>query len=100
MYDTDLPSQYDLLSDSEKSNLCNWIRNNLVPIKSFNTSITSYGLKHLMEHDNPDLCFYNGAFKGAMLSCGFKVKDKNSTNWVFNISNRSLSLIKQRLEFK
>ena len=34
----------------------------------------------------------NGQFKGAMLLSGFKAKDAEDLNWVFNISENSAAL--------
>jgi hypothetical protein len=82
------PEAFDFLAPGQQKHLIEWINANFEPIKTFNTRHTSYGLKHVFESDGG---FYisNGAFKGAMLKCGFKVKDKSALNWVFNISERS-----------
>lgn len=81
----DMPERFQELPEQRKEFLLNWISENLIPIKSFNTYHTSYGLKHLI----PNEYFTNGEFKGAMLELGFKVKNKRELNWVFNISERS-----------
>lgn len=83
----DDPNLFNELPDEDKQKLLNWIDENFYPIKSFNNKHTSYGLKH-------KLPFYitNGAFKGAMLVAGYKVKNKSDRNWVFNISQKSKCL--------
>ncbi|NRS51002.1 hypothetical protein [Brevibacillus sp. HB2.2] len=85
------PEAFDYLTLGQQSHLTDWIKANLDPIESFNTRHTSYGLKHIFEKTGG---YYvgNGAFKGAMLKCGFKVKDKAAINWVFNISEKSKAL--------
>ncbi|AUJ26584.1 hypothetical protein [Virgibacillus dokdonensis] len=91
------PEAFDDLTSKEQKHLTDWIKNNIAPIKSFNTRQTSYGLKHRFEDDGG---FYigNGAFKGAMLACGFKVKDKSAKNWVFNVSEKSIKIIRNRIQ--
>jgi len=82
------PEAFDYLTPGQQDHLTRWIKENFDPIKTFNTRHTSYGLKHIFER-NGGFYVSNGAFKGAMLKCGFKVKDKSALNWVFNISERS-----------
>jgi hypothetical protein len=83
------PEAYDYLTPGEQKHLTDWIKANLEPIQGFNLRHTSYGLKHIFEKTGG---FYigNGAFKGAMLKCGYKVKDKSALNWSFNISEKSI----------
>lgn len=82
------PEAFDYLTPGEQKRLTDWISKNLGPAKTFNDRHTSYGLKHVFESNGG--CYVgNGAFKGAMLKCGFKVKDKAALNWVFNISEKS-----------
>ena len=89
----DYPEMFDKLPDERKKLLLDWIDTNLYPIQGFNTNHTSYGLKHRIKFpEGIDHYFYNGEFKGAMLKCGFKVKDKDALNWVFNISQKSPGL--------
>ena len=45
-----------------------------------------------------DEYFTNGEFKGAMLESGYKVKDKTTQNWVFNISQRSPIIMKKKFK--
>lgn len=74
-------------------------------IKSINRNHTSYSLKHLFENYhrdsfykcNDDSYITNGQFKGAMLYCGFNVKNKEDLNWEFNISERSFKNIHREI---
>lgn len=88
MYDTDLPSQYDLLSDEQKVHVCSWIKNNLVQIRTFNKRQDSYSLHGFYKRSTCH-SIRNGAFKQAMKNCGFKVLDESAQNWKFNVSNKS-----------
>jgi len=94
MESIDQPERFHELSEERKQFLLNWIADNLLPIQTFNTKFTSYGLKHLID----DEYFTNGEFKGAMLESGYKVKDKTTQNWVFNISQRSPIIMKKKFK--
>lgn len=83
------PNEFENLSQEEKLTLTSWVATYLDQIKSFNDRHTSYGLKHLFENSKEGFYVSNGAFKGAMLDCGFRVKDKSALNWVFNVSEKS-----------
>ncbi|MEK4148958.1 hypothetical protein NST02_18005 [Robertmurraya sp. FSL W8-0741] len=87
------PEAFDYLTPGEQQQLIKWIESNFEPIKSFNERRTSYGLKHIFE-SNGGFYIGNGAFKGAMLKCGYKVKDKTALNWIFNVSEKSIKLLK------
>ncbi len=82
------PEAFDYLTPGEQQRLVNWIEANFDAIKTFNQRHTSYGMKHIFEA-NGGFYISNGAFKGAMLKCGFKVKDKAELNWTFNVSEKS-----------
>lgn len=82
------PEAFDYLTPGEQKHLTDWIKENLEPIKTFNLRHTSYGLKHIFER-NGGFYIGNGAFKGAMLKCGFRVKDRSALNWKFNVSEKS-----------
>lgn len=91
------PEDFELLTSQEKEQLVNWIRTNLVPTQTFNPKHTSYGLKHYFENSPGGFYISNGAFKGAMLACGFKVKDTSQLNWIFNVSEKSIKQIRKSL---
>ncbi len=80
------------LTEQEHLILLDWIKNNLIPIQSFNDVKTSYGLKHLFENSEKGFYIDNDCFKSAMLECGFRVKNERDLNWVFNISQKSHAL--------
>lgn len=82
----DSPLSFNDLSSVEQETLVHWCYE-LEPIKSFNDKRTSYGLKHIYERTTGNYVG-NGAFKGAMLLVGFKVKNLDSLNWIFNVSER------------
>ena len=73
----DSPKEFDKLPKERQALLLDWIECNLSPIQSFNPRHTSYGIKHLIHLPQEDSYFTNGAFKGAMLKCGYKVKDES-----------------------
>jgi hypothetical protein len=74
--------------DSESAQtVLNWIRCNIHPRKTVNPHYSSYGLKHLLEHDT-GIYLTNNQFKDAMLQCGFRPKDPNELNWTYRISIR------------
>ena len=79
----------DKLNKENKEKLLQWIKKNFIPIKSTNYKCsTSYGLKHLIQHQE-GLYVTNEQFKEAMLLCGFRPGNPNCKNWCFNISQRS-----------
>lgn len=88
----DMPERYEELTEERKQFLLNWIADNLLPIQSFNDKHTSYGIKQWIEGDY----FTNGEFKGAMLASGYKVKDQNMQNWIFNVSERSPIIVNKK----
>lgn len=89
MYETDKPEQFDLLSPEQQKQLCSWIKENFIPIKTFNPKAESYFLHATFEHSPNGFYINNGMFKQAMKQCGFKVKDERQQNWIFNVSIKS-----------
>jgi hypothetical protein len=83
----------ELTLDQQKA-LTDWINGNFLKIQSFNFRHSSYDLKHKFEKSENGFYMGNGAFKGAMLRCGFKVKDESTQNWTFNVSEKSPALVK------
>jgi hypothetical protein len=78
---TDHPqAEIDLVMD--------WIRQNIVPGRTPLQERTSYGIKHILEHDT-GLYLTNNEFKDAMLMAGFKPVDPNALNWTYRISRKS-----------
>ena len=65
-----------------------WIRMNIIPVKTHNPYSSSYWIKHVLEHDT-GIYVTNNQFKDAMLMCGFTPVGENDLNWTFCISKRS-----------
>lgn len=87
----DSPEAFYRLSLNKQNELIEWCKK-LNKIKSYNKHHSSYGLKHMFEHNH--FYVYNGQFKGAMLLAGFNVKNIRDLNWYFNISEKSIRNIK------
>ena len=76
------PNEFEKLPEYKKDLLIEFCYK-FKKIKSINRKNTSYGLKHLFENYhresfsefNDNSYITNGEFKGAMLYCGFDVKD-------------------------
>lgn len=49
---------------------------------------TSYGLKHILEHDT-GIYLTNNEFKDAMLICGYEPVNPQELNWTYCISKKS-----------
>lgn len=88
------PKSFEQLTAGEQQKLVEWINTNFDSIKSINERHTSYGLKHIFEN-NGGFYISNGAFKGAMLQCGFEAKDESALNWKFNVSEKSIKAIQK-----
>ena len=74
--------------DSESAQtVLNWVHCNIHPRKTVNPFHSSYGLKHLLEHD---VGFYltNNQFKDAMFRCGHRPENPNELNWTYRINVR------------
>ena len=80
----DSPAMYEELTLEEKARLADWIAEKLTLRKTANFNHSSYGLKHLFEHDT-GLYVYNGAFKGAMQAAGYMAVDPKEQNWHYKI---------------
>ena len=61
-----------------------WIKNNIEHADSILEDCTSYGLKHLLEHDT-GVYLTNNEFKDAMLLAGFEPVDPDVLNWEYRI---------------
>ncbi len=83
------------LSEQEHAALINWIKNNFIPIETFCDIKDSYGIKHIFEFSPGGFYVDNDTMKFAMLECGFRVRNKNTENWVFNISRKSPAFTQQ-----
>lgn len=74
--------------EEEQKIVLDWIRRNILPRKTVLHERTSYGLKHLLEHD-VKIYLTNNEFKDAMMMCGFEPVDPNMLNWIYRISAKS-----------
>ena len=61
-----------------------WIRNNIRKSRTICEGRTSYGLKHILQHDT-GIYLTNNAFKDAMLLAGYAPVNPNELNWRFRI---------------
>ena len=89
--DIDRPNQFLNLESDVQSMVLKWCKEFFTPTKLFNEKHTSYGLEHILQNYNGTY-LTNGQFKGAMLLSGFRVKDVEDLNWIFNISENSAAL--------
>lgn len=89
--EVDRPSQFLNLGSDVQATVLKWCKEYFIKTKSFNEKYTSYGLKHILQHQNGTY-LTNGQFKGAMILSGFDTKNINDLNWVFNISEQSAAL--------
>lgn len=83
------------LSDDEQKLVLDWIRVSFMPIKTVNKRHTSYGLKHLLQHET-GLYLTNNQFKHAMLLSGYYPEKAGDLNWCFRISEKSPALKRTR----
>jgi hypothetical protein len=85
---TDLNNEYnrntDTYRDCEKE-VSEWINAHIKPSKRIYPYVTSYGLKHMLDHDI-NIYLTNNQFKDAMLLAGFYPVDENELNWKYRIT--------------
>ena len=62
-----------------------WIRNSIRPAGTILAGRTSYGLKHILQHDT-GVYLTNNQFKDAMLLAGYKPANPNELNWRYRIA--------------
>ena len=61
-----------------------WIKNNIRPAKKILQGRTSYGMKHILEHDT-GIYLTNNEFKDAMMLAGYNPVSPNELNWRYRI---------------
>jgi hypothetical protein len=83
------PERFNDLTSTERDALIEWIEENLIQSKRFYMRFSSYQFRGYFERRPGGFYVCNGAFKGAMLNLGFRVKDPKEVNWNFNISPKS-----------
>jgi hypothetical protein len=84
---------YLLQSGEEFRKACNWITDNLTPIKNVNKNYSSYSLKLVAQKEIGYIG--NGVFIAAMHECEFTVYPKKY-NAMFNVSTRSVKAARKR----
>lgn len=89
----------DLLSDLPEE--CQkvariWVMAYMIPTQTANKHYTSYGLKHILEHDT-GIYMTNNQFKDLMLQMGHEPVDEHAVNWCFRISESGLKLAGERI---
>lgn len=72
------------LNAKEQSEISEWIKRNIRPARKVLQGRTSYGLKHVLEHDT-GIYLTNNQFKDAMLSAGYTPVNPNELNWRYRI---------------
>ena len=74
----------------EQQQVMAWIRRNIPPRKTENQRHTSYGIKHILQHDT-GIYLTNNEFKDAMMLAGYQPVDENALNWTYGISEKSVA---------
>ena len=87
MYKSDMRTELKGTDPRYNVTMC-WIQRNLAPKKSANQTHSSYGIKHLLQHDT-GVYLTNGEFKDAMIKSGYDPINPNDQNWYFRLSERS-----------
>ncbi|MBN4083809.1 hypothetical protein JXZ92_03210 [Mycoplasma sp. CSL10137] len=76
------------IDEKKQEIVFNWIDENIMPRKTKLETITSYGIKHLLQKDT-GIYLTNNQFKDAMMHCGYKPVNPNELNWTYRISKKS-----------
>lgn len=71
-------------SDDVRNKVESWINKNIHTARKILSGWTSYGLKHILEHDT-GIYLTNNEFKDAMLKAGFSPVDPRELNWRYRI---------------
>ncbi|MCD7812191.1 MAG: sterile alpha motif-like domain-containing protein [Ruminococcus sp.] len=72
-------------TDAEIHAVAVWIQKNIRHEKKVLDGRTSYGMKHILQHDT-GIYLTNNEFKDAMLLAGFQPVNPNELNWRYKIS--------------
>ncbi len=76
------------LSEQAQKLFMEWVETRLIPRKTAYTSIGSYNLKHLLQHDTGVYTSHN-QFKDGMMQAGYEPRNMNEYYWHFGISSKS-----------
>ncbi len=74
--------------EEEMETAMRWIAENIRPRKTPLPERTSYGMKHILQHDT-GLYLTNNEFKDAMLLSGYEPVDPDELNCSYRISKKS-----------
>lgn len=78
----------------EMTTALGWINENIRPARRKLEGRTSYGIKHILQHDT-GLYLTNNEFKDAMLLSGYAPIDANELNWHYRISGKSPAFVRE-----
>lgn len=78
-----------------RENVLAWVRQSVLPSSYVNPHRTSYGIKHLLQHET-GIYLTNNQFKDAMLLCGFLPANRTKIDWEYRIKERSPAFIRER----
>lgn len=92
--DINSPLEYKKLEIWEQLILKTWINENFVKRITVNKYHSSYEQKHIFERSPDGFYVTNGAFKGAMLDCGFDKHSEDGIKWYFAITEKSIKAAK------
>ncbi len=82
------------LSEEEQRKVITWIRGNVKPCPRPCHRLSSYGMKHVLEH-RTNIYVTNNQFKEAMLQCGFYPEKVDELNWYFYVCPLSPVFVEQ-----
>lgn len=92
----DSANEFHSMPKVDQDKLLNLCKEYYQPIKSINTNVSSYSLKHKIQFVDGGMYCTNGQFKGAMLKLGFYSNDiERSQNCHFNVSMKSKAFLKR-----
>ncbi|GAB2553475.1 hypothetical protein [Gracilibacillus alcaliphilus] len=95
--DLNCPNHYEELTVEQQRILQDWIYVNFETSERFHLINASNNLKNLFENSPEGFYITNGQFKGAMINAGYKVKDETERNWCFNVSKRSVKVLREKV---
>ena len=92
----DVPNYDRIPPKKELAELIAFIDEHLAKRKTINTSVSSYGMKHIVERKIRKYVA-NGDFIAAMIHCGFEYKTYvGDPNCFFNVSAKNLTQLRKR----
>lgn len=92
-------------TDNEVNIIKQWIKDNILVSNDILSNMSSYSLKHLLQHDT-GIYLTNNEFKDAMLIAGYPPIDPNDLNWKYcivlkkTLNNNPSSFFKWAMKYK